>query len=203
MNETKTPPWAAVCVKLLQGPIYKKDNNDEWKLLEVYRSSVERWFSVIAIKIVMDEADGYAFLSQKEQDENEETKIPRLIKEYPLSEKLSFLCIILHEELRLFDLSQSHYSPLIMKVSEIWDKIEAFSPKSYNQIKDLNDLYTSLNKLVDLTFVFAGKTQGNTADREFEISPIIRAKIDTDFVNEFNERLLRVTGSQNKSEDEQ
>lgn len=206
MNDSKTSAWAAVCVKLLQGPIYKNENALMWKTLETYRSNIEDWFSAIALKVVMDEADGFAFLSQQAQDDDTDEKIPRLVREYPLSVELSFLCVILREALDLFDASQSQSLALVMKASEIQDRISSFIPESFDQTKIIRDMDSSLNKLVELTFLKEinpeKNSQAETHDREFEVRRIIRAKIDADFIADFKAKLSDLTNYQNKDEAE-
>ena len=41
----KSPVWAAVCVKLLQGPLYRTGNADStWATLKAWQSEIDRYF---------------------------------------------------------------------------------------------------------------------------------------------------------------
>lgn len=199
MEENKVneePEWAAVCVKLLQGPLYRLGPNDStWALLEMWQGEISKYFAVIGVKVVIENADGYAYLSQKE------TNLPKLIKEYPLSPELSFLCVILREALDQFDSSENVSSMLVMKESEIRDRIATFFPDSEksDQTKMYRKLDEYLNRLVELSFIREINAESlnqdkiENRDREFEIRRIIRSKVNSEFLEEFKKRLSEVT----------
>ena len=63
IQNQKSPVWASVCVKLLQGPLYRQSNNDPaWSLLCAWQGEIDRYFGVIGLHVFVDQADGYAFL---------------------------------------------------------------------------------------------------------------------------------------------
>lgn len=197
MEENEVPEWAAVCVKLLQGPLYRFGPNDQtWALLEMNQGEISKYFAVIGVKVVIENADGYAYLSQKE------TNLPKLIKEYPLSPELSFLCVILREALDQFDSSENVSSMLVMKESEIRDRIATFFPDSEksDQTKMYRKLDEYLNRLIELSFIReinADSSQNLNAnenrEREFEIRRILRSKVNAKFLEEFKNRLTEIT----------
>lgn len=210
MEENKSPEWAAVCVKLLQGPIYKNSSNDAtWALLESWQSDISRYFDVIGVKVVIENADGYAYLAQKEQsgDENSRQNLPKLIKEYPLSVELSFLCVILREALDQFDSSENISSMLVIKESEIRDRIATFLPDSSksDQTKMYRKLDEYLNRLVELTFLreinssSENKNENSVRDREFEVRRIIRSKVNAEFLEEFKNLLSQIADEETEN----
>lgn len=206
----KIQPWATVCIKLLQGPIYRNNNNDPlWTLLDTWQSDIQRYFAVIGLKVVIDNSDGYAFLSQidspddKENnsfnDETNYSALPKLIKEYPLSPNLSLLCVILREALDQFDASENQSVALVMKQSEIRDRLSSFIPETSDQSKVQAKLDSYLTRLCELTFLrelTEEQTQtfpGEIKDRTFEVRRIIRSKINAEFMEEFKNKLQELT----------
>ncbi|MBP3365904.1 MAG: DUF4194 domain-containing protein [Treponema sp.] len=224
MNEKiKIPEWGAVCVKLLQGPVYRTNAQDSfWNLLKMYLSDINDYFSKIGVCVFVDESDGYAFLRQivssQESDfpdedfvenENKETgplsdetekrlaNFPHLIKNYPLSIELSLLCVILRETLDQFDSSEDSSSMLVMKESEIKEKLMIFLPETSDQTKMYSKIDEYLNKLAELTFlreIKKNETSAGRYDREFEVRRIIRAKINAEFLEEFKRKLEKING---------
>lgn len=200
MEETNSPEWAAVCVKLLQGPLYRTGNGDAtWALLDAWQGEISKYFDVIGVKVVIENADGYAYLAQKEG-----SNLPKLIKEYPLSPEISFLCVILREALDQFDSSQNVSSMLVMKESEIRDRIATFFPESSksDQTKMYRKLDEYLNRLSELSFIreinpenAASQNQNldSPRDREFEVRRILRSKVNAEFLEEFKKRLEEIS----------
>ncbi len=216
-EKNSLPQWAGVAVKLLQGPVYRTNSNDStWNLLKTWNSDIQDYFSKIGVFVFVEDSDGYAFLKQKngldeeaelgddEDAENENTgksdidysKIPRLIKSYPLSMELSLLCVILREALDQFDTSQDSSSMLVMKESEIKDRLVTFMPEKSDQTRVYSKMDEYLNRLVDLTFLRELKRDDDKTeikyDREFEVRRIIRGKVNAEFLEEFKKRLEEV-----------
>ena len=76
MSEVKRcPEWAAICIYLLQGPVYREGLNDKnWSILERNISEISKYFAVIGIKVVIDNEDGFAFLSQYDSEDDYDDK---------------------------------------------------------------------------------------------------------------------------------
>ena len=189
-----TAQWAAVCIKLLQGAIYENEEPDTWKLLQQYQREIAAYFEQIGISLFIEPADGYAFLEQKEGD----SKSVRLIRHYPLSFELSLLCVLLREALEQFDVSQNTSSILVLKASEIRGMLSIYFKEKTDQTKLYKELNRYLNQAVDIGFLknLSEKDLSKTGDADidpaYEVRRIIRAKISTDFLAEFKERLQKL-----------
>ena len=47
MSNSNLKPWSKVCIKLLQGPIFRQNANDKlWETLETYESDIESFFAI-------------------------------------------------------------------------------------------------------------------------------------------------------------
>ena len=191
IQNQKSPVWASVCVKLLQGPLYRQSNNDPaWALLCAWQGEIDRYFGVIGLHVFVDQADGYAFLEQRELLEEEET-IPKLITERPLTVQDSLLCVLFREALDQFDTSQNQSENLLLTTSDIKDRLDTFFPEKKDQTRVFRRLDESLNRLRDMSFIREIESS-NTFDRTFEIRRIIKAKIDADFITAFRDKLKSI-----------
>ena len=218
INNSIIPVWAGVCVKLLQGPLYKTNNDSTWNTLTSWTNDIQKYFATIGLVLFVDQSDGYAFLKQAD-DENIEngnsiaeeitndealSSLPHLIRRSPLSPEVSLLCVILREALDQFDISQNQSSMCILKESDIKDRLSVFIKEKSDQVKYYKNLDGYLNQLVTLTFLRELNSQNQNAnsiqnlDREFEVRRIIRAKINVSFMEEFKCKLQEANGTQNE-----
>ncbi|MDR2897832.1 MAG: DUF4194 domain-containing protein [Spirochaetaceae bacterium] len=188
MNQT--PEWADICVRLLQGPLYnEKSSVNSWNKLIIWQSKIAEYFAVLGLQLLIEPADGYAFLSQDEaEDENGQT-IPKLIKKSPLTFETSLLCVILREALENFDSSQIESPVLIMTAAEIREQLAAFYKDRADETKLYSDLAAHLARVEELGFLKRLPERDNSSEVEYEVRRIIRAKINMEFITEFKEKL--------------
>jgi hypothetical protein len=191
MNEV--PEWPAVCIRLLQGPVYE-DDGQTWKNLLLWQSRIAEYVAVIGLGLFVDSGEGYAFLFQAE-DENGETvnALPRLIRKMPLTFEMSLLCVILREALEQFDTSQNESRVLVMKASEIKEMLSVYLKEKTDQTRLYRELDRYLNQAAEMSFLRELKNErpetarsgAMVAEREFEVRRILRAKVDTLFLEDF------------------
>ncbi len=189
--------WAGICIKLLQGPIIKSSEQDKnWNLLLRDRSYIDKYFSTIGITLLVEEADGYAFLRQKNENLDEDFEsLPRLIRKYRLSAEESFLCVVLREALDYFESSDDFSEIFTMKESEIMERLKDYAPAYTDELKFKTKLHQSMNKLQELGYVenLSKKDAGNAQDESddvYKINKIIRAIVSPDFLEEFRDKLV-------------
>lgn len=202
VNES-APDWAAVCIKLLQGPLYRINANDKyWNLLIAYESNIQSYFSIMNVFVLIDKSDGYAYLSQKEESENEDqsSDLPKLIKRIPLTPEVSFICVLLREALDSFDSSQSDSSILVMSANEIKDLLSVYIKEQSDQTKFIAKLDSYLSQLVSLSFLKElipdNGAPVSSLDRTFEVRRIIRAKINAEFLELYKKKLVESSTSE-------
>ncbi len=210
-------PWSAAAIRLLRGPVYRKQEKKEtWNTLITYKSSLDEYFGVLGLRVFLETEDGYAFLEEVGErlekgmeDETEEmeaevkTSLPHLIRKTPLSYQASMLCVLLRYEIEKFETSQSEADCVIMRKSEIAALYRSFTKDRADEVKQMKNLDRTLKTLSDLTYLFTGSdtfSQGDISDdAEFELSPILKARIDTDFMKELLSKMKR--SSENAEKD--
>src|SRR3954453_4264833 len=107
MSEVKPAthePYAPVIVKLLQGAVYD-DNQKVWNDLLQYQFEVSQYFEKIAVELIVERQDGYAYIRQVPIDEENNTI--GLVRRMPLSYELSLLCVLLRMLIDDFEVSNT------------------------------------------------------------------------------------------------
>lgn len=192
MSNSNLKPWSKVCIKLLQGPIFRQNANDKlWETLETYESDIESFFAILGVSVAIDKADGFAFLQQSDLEE-ENDKVSILIRQTPLTEEQSFLCILLRDELNKFDNpnnSQNKSSVLILRESDLYDQFAMFYSQKTDQITAKNNFKKNLNRLCELGLLKEQNQDNPEMESEYEVRRYIRAKITSEFCEEFMKKL--------------
>ena len=192
MADSNLKPWSQVCIKLLQGPLFRQNINDKlWEKLEMYESDIQAFFAILGVSVAIDKADGFAFLQQNDLNE-EDDNVSRLIRQIPLTEEQSFLCILLRDELNKFDNpnnSQNKSSVLILRESELYEQFAMFYTSKTDQITARANFKKNLNRLCDLGLLKEQNPDDMEKESEYEVRRYVRAKIDSEFCEEFMRKL--------------
>ena len=192
MSDSNLKPWSQVCIKLLQGPIFRQNVNDKlWEKLEMYESDIQAFFAILGVSVAIDKADGFAFLQQNDLNE-EDDNVSRLIRQIPLTEEQSFLCILLRDELNKFDNpnnSQNKSSILILRESELYEQFAMFYTSKTDQITARDNFKKNLKRLCDLGLLKEQNPDDMEKESEYEVRRYVRAKIDSEFCEEFMRKL--------------
>lgn len=193
MNDTATGPLPgpttdlpSVVVPLLKGVVYREENPGLWATLLRLQASVQDYVVVLGLELLLDEAEGFAFLrSRKEVEEEEEAaSIPRLVAQRQLSYPVSLLLALLRKKLTEFDAAGGD-TRLILSRDEVVELIRIFLPAGSNEARLIDQIDTIVNKIADLGFVRRLRGQ----DRMYEVRRIIKAFVDAQWLKDFDERL--------------
>ena len=192
MSDSNLKPWSQVCIKLLQGPLFRQNVNDKlWEKLEMYESDIQAFFAILGVSVAIDKADGFAFLQQNDLNE-EDDNVSRLIRQIPLTEEQSFLCILLRDELNKFDNpnnSQNKSSILILRESELYEQFAMFYTSKTDQITARTNFKKNLNRLCELGLLKEQNPDDMEKESEYEVRRYVRAKIDSEFCEGFMRKL--------------
>jgi hypothetical protein len=182
-------PLPLLAIALLKGVLDREDEPALWSALLDAQARVRDYVSVIGLELMLDEAEGYAFLrSRVESDEGEGPRLPRLLARRPLSFPVSLILALLRKKLAEFDASGGD-TRLVLTVEEIHELVRVFLPESSNEARLLDQLETHLNKIVELGFLRRMKTAGRQTPSSFEVRRILKAYVDAHWLNEFDQRL--------------
>lgn len=188
MNETtQNSNISPILIQLLKGVLYQERQPDLFRDLMALQGPVREYFTVIGLSIVIDEAEGYAFIRQTQEnsDDKEGTKaLPRLISKRPLGYPLSLMCVLLRKKLAELDAGGGD-TRLILSREQIVDMIYVFMPAQKNEARTVDQINTNIKKAVDLGFL--RKLSGD--DNLYEVRRIIKALVDADWLKNLDQRL--------------
>jgi hypothetical protein len=189
-GETIAPHYdlSAVVIPLLKGVLYQDSDAGQWSALLNLQGRVRDYIAVLGLELVLDDAEGYAFLrSRQEQDDEAAAKLPRLIARRPLSFPVSLLLALLRKKLAEFDAAGGD-TRLVLSREEIVELIRVFLPEGSNEVRLIDQVETHINKIVELGFLRRLKTApGQVA--MFEVRRILKAFVDAQWLAEFDSRL--------------
>jgi hypothetical protein len=181
----------AVVVPLLKGVLYQESDGALWNALLELQARVRDYVAVLGLDLVLDEAEGYAFLRARVRDEDSEddaaVALPRLVARRPLSFPVSLLLALLRKKLAEFDAGGSD-TRLVLSRSAIVELIRVFLPEGSNETKLIDQVETHLNKIADLGFVRRLKVAAGQ-EAIFEVRRILKAFVDAQWLAEFDARL--------------
>ena len=179
----------AVVVPLLKGVIYREEDSALWAALLQLQSRVRDYTAVLALSLVLDEAEGYAFLQSKAAPEDDDSpKLPRLVRRQPLAFHVSLLLALLRKKLAEFDASGGD-TRLILSRDAVVELMRVFLPAGSNESKLIDNVETHLNKVIELGFVRRLKPQTAGQEPMFEVRRILKAFVDAQWLADFDQRL--------------
>jgi hypothetical protein len=185
------PALSAVVIALLRGVVYEENDRVLWDRLIRLDAKIRDYVQVLDLELVLDEAEGYAFLRSRPEDPTAagDAGVPRLFARRPLSFPVSLLLALLRKKLAEFDASGSE-SRLVLSREEIVEMLRLFLPAQTNEARLTDQIETHLNKIAELGFVRRLKTQaGSPQPAVFEIRRILKAFVDAQWLADFDARL--------------
>lgn len=183
---------SSVLVPLLKGVIYRDENAPRWSALLTLQTRVRDYLTVLGLELVLDEAEGYAFLRSRPELEADEVsaRLPRLIARRPLSFPVSLLLALLRKKLAEFDAGGGD-TRLVLDREQLVDMVRVFLPESSNETRIIDQIDAHLNKIVELGFLKRLKPSVTVAGgaAEYEVRRILKAFVDAQWLSDFEARL--------------
>lgn len=186
------PDLPVLAITLLKGVVYREDDERVWAALLDLQARVRDYMAVLRLDLVLDEAEGHAFLRSMPDPEEEDgaPRPPRLIARRPLSFPVSLLLALLRRKLAEFDAAAGE-TRLVLTREAIVDLIRVFLPAGSNEVKLVGQIETHINRLVELGFLRRLKpVNGWEAEpTSFEVRRILKAFVDAQWLADFDQRL--------------
>lgn len=166
--------WSLAAVRLLQGVVYS-DDVKIWDILLRSRSAMEAYFARLALVLVVDEAEGYAYLRQWEDGEYPAgyEEVPKLVRRTPLGYGPTLLCVLLRDELRRFEEDDLNNERCVVESAVLFDQWKAFFPIQQDEVRQYRDFTTVVRKVEELGFIrrFADDPES------WEIRRVLKARL--------------------------
>ncbi len=181
-------PYSNSLVALLKGIVYSTDK--QWNELLQNEADIKKYFGDIYLEVIIDKSEGYAYLKQKESEE-EEDEIPKLIEKRQLNFHVSLLSLLLRKHLIEND-SEGESTKAILSRDEIVSMMKPFYKETTNEAYQVKQMDTAIRKVEEEGFIRKMKTE----EERYEINRIIKAFVNADVVMDSLEK-LRTYSQQN------
>ena len=191
-----SPDLSALVIPLLKGVLYQEADAAQWNALLNLQARVRDYVAVLDLELVLDEAEGYAFLRSRPEPAAEEgaaARLPRLVARRPLSFPVSLLLALLRKKLAEFDAGGGD-TRLVLARDDVVELMRVFLREGSNEAKLIDQIDFYLGKVVELGFVRRLKVQGGQSGQSgqgasFEVRRIIKSFVDAQWLAEFDQRL--------------
>lgn len=181
-------PYSNSLVALLKGIVYSTDK--QWNELLQNEADIKKYFADIYLDVIIDKSEGYAYLKQKESEE-EEDEIPKLIEKRQLNFHVSLLSLLLRKHLIEND-SEGESTKAILSRDEIVNMMKPFYKETTNEAYQVKQMDTAIRKVEEEGFIRKMKTE----EELYEINRIIKAFVNADVVMDSLEKLKTYASSQ-------
>jgi hypothetical protein len=171
----------AVVTRLFKGVLYRETDEKLWQALGELSSHVQDYVSVLGLELFLDDAEGYAFLRSRNDADSD---LPRLVPRRQLTFAVSLLLALLRARLAEFD-QRNDETRLIMTEAQLHEMLAVFLPETSNEARMLDQLSTTIRKVVELGFLRRLRGQ----EGSYEVVRIIKAFVDAQWLEEFDARL--------------
>lgn len=186
-----TADLSALLINLLKNVLYREGDERLWAALLNLQARVRDYVAVLNLEVVLDEAEGYAFLKSRPEpaDDDPAPRLPRLVARRPLSFPVSLLLALLRKKLAEFDAGGGD-TRMVLSRDDIVELVRVFLPDGPNEAKLIDQIESTINKVVELGFLHKLKPTGSTAGpASYEVRRILKAFVDAQWLAEFDARL--------------
>jgi hypothetical protein len=177
-----------VVTQLMKGVLYQDLHPKAWRHLLQLQPQVRDHVGVIGLTLVVDEAEGYAYLRSLPDDETSDDAdaVPRLIPRRSLSFHVSLLLALLRKRLAEFDASDSG-TRCVLSREQIVEMLALFMPAGSSEARISDQIDALIGKAIELGFLRRVKDQ----EGSYEIRRILKAFVDAQWLSGFQEGLDR------------
>lgn len=185
MTATSQPVNALSCVviALMKGVVDAESDPEIWQSLLSLHAAVSEHVAVLGLDLVVDEAEGLAFLRQRVAGEGD-ADIPRLVPRRPLGFSLSLLLVLLRKRLAELDATGGE-TRLILSRGDIAELVRVFHAERTNEAKVSDRIDADLSKAVELGFVRRLRAQ----EERFEVRRLLKSFVDAQWLDAFEQKL--------------
>ncbi len=193
-TDSSPPELSPVVIRLLKGVLYQETDSSLWAQLLRLQARVREYLQVIGLELVLDEAEGYAFLRSRGNEEeggsgeNGDKPLPRLIARRRLSFPVSLLLALLRKRMAESD-SIGGSTRLVLTREEIASLMRVFLAESSNEVRILDQIENHIKKIAELGFLRKLNSSSSSEEPSYEVMRILKAFVDAQWLSDFDSRL--------------
>lgn len=185
----KILPYTQVFIKLLKGPVeYLEKTN--WERLIQYKGELTVFVQQLGLSLVLDEEDGYAYLTHLVQEEEEDAGTGvSWIHRRAFTYDESVLLVLLRDMMAEFEVGEVTSRELVRKRREIKEYASLFFKENASQVKFMKELDRLIDRAEENGFLDLMEQNDIPDEQKFRIRKIIKAKIDSEVLEQFKQQL--------------
>ena len=180
---------AAAIIRLMQGVVYRESDEDTWITLDRLGGGVRDHFATIGIDVVIDDAEGYAYLRSRPTEDGDDA-LPRLVRRRALTYNVSLLLVLLRKRLVEFETTGGE-GRLVLSTEQIVEMLRLFQSESTNDARAVDQAETTIKKAAELGFLRQLRGQSN----QWEVRRILKAYVDAQTLSDFAAKLREYSGA--------
>jgi hypothetical protein len=180
---------ASAIIRLMQGVVYRESDEDTWLTLERSGAGVRDHFATIGVDVVVDDAEGYAYLRSQPSEEGDE-ELPRLVRRRALTYNVSLLLVLLRKRLVEFETTGGE-GRLVLTTDQIVEMLRLFQAESTNDARIVEQAETTIKKAAELGFLRQLRGQRD----QWEVRRILKAYVDAQTLSDFSAKLREYAGA--------
>ena len=182
---------ASAIIALMKGVVYRESDEDTWLTLERTGARVRDHFATIGVDVVVDDAEGYAYLRSRPEVEGEEA-LPRLVRRRALTYNVSLLLVLLRKRLVEFETAGGE-GRLVLTTEQIVEMLRLFQTGSTNDARVVDQAERTIGKAAELGFLRVLRGQSD----HWEVRRILKAYVDAQTLSDFATKLRGYAGADN------
>ncbi|CCK62957.1 DUF4194 domain-containing protein [Mycobacterium canetti] len=180
---------ASAIIRLMQGVVYRESDEDTWLTLERSGAGVRDHFGTIGVEVVVDDAEGYAYLRSRPSEDGDEV-LPRLVRRRALTYNVSLLLVLLRKRLVEFETTGGE-GRLVLTTDQIVEMLRLFQAESTNDARIVEQAETTVKKAAELGFLRQLRGQRD----QWEVRRILKAYVDAQTLADFSAKLREYAGA--------
>lgn len=180
---------ASAIIALMKGVVYRESDEDTWLTLERTGARVRDHFATIGVDVVVDDAEGYAYLRSRPEVEGEEA-LPRLVRRRALTYNVSLLLVLLRKRLVEFETAGGE-GRLVLTTEQIVEMLRLFQAGSTNDARLVDQAERTIGKAAELGFLRVPRGQSD----HWEVRRILKAYVDAQTLSDFAAKLRAYAGA--------
>ncbi|HVL84861.1 MAG TPA: DUF4194 domain-containing protein [Pseudonocardia sp.] len=174
---------ASAIIDLMRGVVYRESREDAWNTVNRHGAAVRDHFGTIGVDVVIDDAEGYAYLRSQEESEAAEP-LPRLVRRRSLTYHVSLLLVLLRKRLVEFETTGSE-GKLVLSRDQIVEMLRVFLADSTNEARVIDRVDTTLKQVAELGFLRQLRRQQD----QWEVRRILKAYVDAQLLADYAGKL--------------
>lgn len=174
---------AAAIIKLMNGVVYREQDESTWSTLDRDAPAVRDHFAAVGVDVIVDDTEGYAYLQTRPETDGQEP-LPRLVVRRTLTYNVSLLLVLLRKRLVEFETSGGE-GKLVLSRDQIVEMLRLFLSESTNEARVIDRVDATIRQASDLGFL---RHLPGTS-HQWEVRRILKAYVDAQTLSDFGGKL--------------